>query len=274
MKNAVTEKLIKAVKAARPAPGREEIDFLRSFYHRLSRQDFSSGKAAAFRAAAMRHRALGATRAPGETLIEAYNLHHARGESMDDRDATILNIICDDKPFIIDSLTIQLNALRKTPHRIAHPIFEVRRDARGQMLRMARYAGNAAARHSGQDGLLETYIQFRIDFTGQGEHAQLLRELHGVMSDVDIVVDDWAKMRANMLSLAGMVESRRREDGARGGLSKLSKGSGGEHGELLRWLENHNFAFLGYAEVEVTDDARGRRATLDRASALGVLRAA
>jgi len=279
MKNAVTEKLIKAVKAARPAPGREEIDFLRSFYHRLSRQDFSAGKAAAFRAAALRHREFGATRAPGETLIEAYNLHDARGESVDDRDATILNIICDDKPFIIDSLSIKLNAMRKTPHRIAHPIFEVRRGAEGRMQSMSRYTGKAAARrkNSGQDGqpdiLLETYIQFRIDFTQSDEHDKLLRELHGVMSDIEIVVEDWAKMRANMLSLADMVESRRRESGARSGLSKLS-GLRGEHGELLRWLENHNFAFLGYAEVEVLDGARGQRAMLDRASALGVLRAA
>ena len=262
MKNAVTEKLIKAVKAARPAPRAAEIDFLRGYYHRLSGQDFSAGKAAALRAAALRHRKLGAARAPGETLIEAYNLQDARGGPAADRDETVINIISDDKPFIIDSLTIKLNAMRKTPHRIAHPIFEVERDARGRMRGMTPFAGKAR-----RDGApIETYVQFRIDFTRRAEHAHLLRELHGVMSDIEIVVADWARMRANTLLLAEMVAARK----GGGGLAKIS-GMRREHDELLRWLEDHNFAFLGYAEVEVAD---GARASLDRKSALGVLRAA
>ena len=277
MKNAVTEKLISTIRrAVKPVPGESEAAFLRGFYHRLSGQDFAPHRALEFREAALRQRRLGETRAPGETLIEVYNLSDA-GDSLsgtrnplsDARAATVISIITDDKPFIIDSLTIALNAMRKTPHRTIHPSFRVRRDHRHRIKTMARYKGEAEDGENNDNGnegvrggLLESYIQFVVDFTPQREHQRLLRELRTVMADIESVVTDWAAMRANVLSLAETLAARKQGPAF------------AEHGELLRWMENHNFAFLGYAEVEVTESASGRRASVDAKSLLGVLRAA
>ncbi len=265
MKNTITEKLLAAVKnQVKPVPGTDEITFLRNFYHRLSGQDFAVDKALEFRAAALRHRKLGESRAPGKTLIEVYNRSAeskpSRSQSVEQRDATIINLVTDDKPFTIDSLTIKLNAMRKTPHRITHPNFEVRRDRRRRIQTMSRYQGKAAKPRSGIE--VESYIQFVIDFTPQSEHKHLRRELQNVMADIEIVVKDWKKMRGNTLSLADKVESRKQGSAAT------------EHGELLRWVENHNFAFLGYAEVEVVETARAQKTIIDGKSVLGVLRAA
>ena len=270
MKNTVTEKLIAAVKnKAKPAPGKDEIAFLRDFYHRLSGQDFIAAKALEFRDAALRHRALGKVRGPGETLIEVYNLDgpgagppqaQGAGHSVEHRDATVINIVTDDKPFTIDSLIICLNAMPKTLHRTAHPSFEVRRDRRRQMQSMSRFKGREAMPKEG--GALESYIQLIIDFTPQSEHPTLARELRRVMSDIEIVVKDWMGMRRCALALADTLEAH--QPGA----------LGDEHGELLRWMENHNFAFLGYAEVEVTETARGVKTAIHDPSVLGVLRAA
>ena len=262
MKNAVTEKLIATInKAVKPAPGADETAFLRDFYHRLSGQDFAPERALEFRAAALRQRKLGQTRAPGESLIEIYNLGDARHSAAgDERAATLVSIITDDKPFIIDSLTIKLNALRKTPQRTLHPIFRVRRDRRHRLQTMSRYKGGVEdGDDEGEQGALESHIQFALDFTPPGEHARLRRELLGVLADIEIVVADWAKMRANALSLADTLAARKQGPAF------------AEHGELLRWMENHNFAFLGYAEVEVAADGRTE---LVAKSALGVLRAA
>ena len=266
MKNTVTEKLISAVKSkARPAAGKEEIAFLRDFYHRLSGQDFAAAQALEFRAAALRHRKLGATREPGKTLIEIYNPRDNRSQSVDHRavdhrDATLITIITDDKPFIIDSLTVKLNAMRKTPHRSTHPNFEVRRDGRHRMKSMTRFKGKQEKSQVGS--VIESYIQYVVDFTPENEHKSLQRELHNVIADLEIVVKDWKKMRRNTLSLAEKIESLEQD-------SPLK-----EHGELLRWMENHNFAFLGYAEVEVSKTARARQTSIDGKSVLGVLRAA
>ena len=272
MKNTVTEKLLATVRSkVTPAPGRDEIAFLRDFYHRLSGQDFAADRALEFRNAALRHRKLGETRAPGKTLIEVYNLSAERGQtrkhtqkqSAEHRDATIINIITDDKPFTLDSLTIKLNAMRKTPHRITHPNFEVQRDGRRRIQTMSRYKGREAKPLHGSE--VESYIQFVVDFTPQSEHKNLQRELQNVVADIEIVVKDWKQMRGNALLLADKVEGRQPGQAVTA------------HGELLRWMENHNFAFLGYAEVEVSETGGpgGRGKTvIDRKSALGVVRAA
>jgi len=270
MKNPVTEKLIKAVKK-RAAPRADEIAFLRDFYHRLSGQDFAADKALEFRDAALRQLRLASVRAPGQTLIEIDNLA-APGDSADaadappsanDRDATLISIVTDDKPFIIDSLTIKLNRMRKTLHRTVHPTFEVRRDANHRIIELSRYQGaRPGATAEARGGLLESYIQFVIDFTPVSEHRRLRRELRDVMADIEIVVRDWAKMRRRTLALAEKIEGRKRGPVF------------AEHGELLRWMENHNFAFLGYAEMEIADGENNNAAVIDRRSLLGVLRAA
>ena len=264
MKNTVTEKLLATVKnQVKPPPGKDEIAFLRDFYHRLSGQDFTAHKALEFRAAALRHREFGKVRAPGKTLIEVYNLSDKSNPSVDHRDATLINIVTDDKPFIIDSLTIKLNAMRKTPYRSVHPNFEVRRDRRHRAQTMSRFKGKQAKLQDG--AVVESYIQFVIDFTPENEHQSLRRGLQNVLADIEIVVKDWKKMRNHALSLANTVGSR-----APGGNLPAQS----EHGELLRWMENHNFAFLGYAEMEVTETARGPESVIDGTSVLGVLRAA
>ena len=271
MKNAVTEKLLTTIRnKVKPTPGRDEIAFLRDYYHRLSGQDFTPSKALEFRAAALRHRKLGQVRAPGKTLIEVYSLsdadrgtrkgaHNNNGKSAEHRDATIINIITDDKSFIIDSLTIKLNSLRKTLHRTVHPNFDVQRDHRHHRRAMTRFKGRQM---QSERGVIESYIQFVIDFTPQNEHPSLVRALQSVIADVEIVVRDWQKMRRNALALAEQMDGQRRGPAV------------SEYGELLQWMENHNFAFLGYAEVEVVDTAHGQKTTIDGKSVLGVLRAA
>ncbi len=279
MKNPITEKLIAAVNhQVTPTPDKAEIDFLRDFYHRLSGQDFTADKAPALRAMALRHRQLGAVRAPGKTLLDIYNLHTEPHQDAAGQDITIIHIITDDKPFLIDSLTIQLNAMRKTPHHTTHPNFEVRRDSQHRRQTMSRYkepplskpktdkpetdkptGGEPNQAHG--DRIVECYLQLVIDFTEPKQHKSLLRELRTVLTEIEIVVKDWAKMRARTLALAAQIGARKTTPMA-------------EHEALLRWMENDNFAFLGYAEVDIEETARGGKASIDEKSLLGVLRAA
>ena len=263
MKNAVTEKLIHAVKhQLRPPPPADEIAFLRDFYHRLSGQDFSANNALVFREAALRHRKLGQVRAPGQTLIAAHNTADIRDRVLmhngaPAREATIVALITDDRPFLIGSLTMKLNAMRKSPQCAAHPTFAVRRDRRHQMISMAR-CKDSNALQAGEDAL-ESYVQFAIDFTPPREHPRLLREIREVIDDVGVVVADWSAMRERALGLAQALQRGARTDT--------------EHAALLDWMANDHFAFLGYVEMTVHADADGARAVLDDSSALGVLRA-
>ena len=252
MKNPVTEQLLGTLRAqAKSPPDTRELEFLRDYYHRLSQQDFTRRKAQALRDAALRHQRLGQTRRPGATLIEMYNPAGARKKLAAEPDPTIINIITDDKAFTLDSLTILLNSMRRAPRRIIHPTFQVTRDARHRRLRMTRRGGNTLARA----GAVESYIQFVIDFVPVGEHKNMIRALRTVLADIEMVVTDWDAMRARTIALAKTMR-------------------GDEDRALLEWMENHNFALLGCADLLVRPAAGKPRVLIDGESARGLLRAA
>lgn len=264
MKNSVTEKLIAAVKQQAKHPLEEnEIVFVRNFYHRLSGQDFTPNKALGLCATALRHRHLGSVRVPGETLVEIYNVAQKKIEAIDDRDTTIINIITDDKPFLISSLTILLNSMHKTPRRVVHPIFAVQRDDKHRMQKMARYQSQKVHRDDEAERYeAECYIQYTIDFTSPDEHKSLLWALRQTLGKVASVVTDWQKMRDHTLVLAEQL--------------KPSKNAliPEEYAELLQWMATDHFTFLGYADVVIVERADTQQISIDKKTVLGILRTA
>ena len=47
-----------------------------------------------------------------------------------------VEIVCDDMPFLVDSVTMELNRLGMTVHLIVHPVICVRRDRKGRLLKV------------------------------------------------------------------------------------------------------------------------------------------
>ena len=88
---------------------------------------------------------------------------------------------------------------------------------------------------------------------------QLAAELRHVLDDVRVAVEDQARMGAMARGLAGDLGGEPGSDQA-------------EHGDLLRWLADGNFLFLGYREYDLvrTDDGAGLRAV--PGTGLGILR--
>ena len=71
-------------------------------------------------------------RRPGETKIRAYNpVFETHGWTSTH---TAVEIVTDDRPFLIDSITMELNRLGYGVHLIIHPVMHVRRDADGNLL--------------------------------------------------------------------------------------------------------------------------------------------
>ncbi|MGB9025520.1 MAG: hypothetical protein WCC40_06105, partial [Rhodomicrobium sp.] len=68
----------------------------------------------------------------------------------------VIDIVNDDMPFLLDSVISELRDRGLTPELVAHPIFEVRRDAEGQLssIDVAR-AGTRSALH-------ESFIHLQI----------------------------------------------------------------------------------------------------------------
>ncbi len=251
MKNSVTESLISTLKRkVKPKLSAKEIEFLRTYYHRLSKQDFEPGRAMEFRKSALKHRKLASTRKRGQIIIDIYN----------EPDRTTINIVLDDRPFIINSLLMTLNGLRKTPLQTIHPLFAVTRNSKRKATDYSK--SDPLDKSKRKNVLIESYIQFVIDFTPENEHKSIASELKKVITEISGVVQDWQPMRQHILQNADAVES-------------IKKGPAfAEYGELFRWMTEDNFAFLGYCELEISKSGKKETIKLDKKSLLGTLRIA
>ncbi len=264
MKNTVTETLISTlVKRAAPGISQKDIDFLRAYYHRLSGQDFETSKASGFRHAALKHRRLSGSRRPGETIVSLYNIPAAQYTASNDRHKTIINIVVDDQPFVINSLLMKLNGMRKSPTQTLYPLFEVIRDKNGQAVSYKKSSAASQPSAKNRDGsstFIESYMLFVIDYTPQSEHLAIAAAIKNVISEVCGVVTDWKSMRRHVLENAAAVES-------------MNQGPAfAEYGELFRWMAEDHFAFLGYCELSVSGTGGNTVVELDQSSLLGTLR--
>ncbi|MDR2789315.1 MAG: NAD-glutamate dehydrogenase, partial [Candidatus Accumulibacter sp.] len=165
---------------------------------------------------------------------------------------TVIDIVTDDMPFLVDSVTMIIQNRGLAIHRLIHPVFGVERDAAGAFQRSAE-RGAAGTR-------TESWIHLEIDRISGNDTVDALRtEVADVLADIRAAVEDFAEMR-------------QRVEAAVGGLGDVSSADSQEIVEFLRWAANKNFVFLGYAHYR----AESADALLERApdGGLGLLRRA
>jgi NAD-specific glutamate dehydrogenase len=92
--------------------------FVRVFYEHLDESDFVAHSVDNLAIAALEQWRQGARRGAGEALVRVYNPTHGH---------TIVDVIVDDMPFLVDSLTMALERHELGIHLVAHPIVRVAR---------------------------------------------------------------------------------------------------------------------------------------------------
>lgn len=258
MKNPVTERLVADVKAiVKPAPAARNIAFLAEYYHRISGQDYRSERVSFFYQAARSHLKLASRRANAEALIDVSNIWITEQQQR-----TLVSIVIDDKPFIINSLTIALNQRNYRLLRTNHPVFEVVRNSAGKLLNARRYRSNDSKTSTDrkfQSALLESFIQFELEVVPPDSHADIVTALSRILSDIDLITADWQSMSKHVNVLAQRLENSHAGQAFE------------EYSTLLRWMAQDHFAFLGYCEVDVNLD--GANAKVINTSLCGILKA-
>jgi glutamate dehydrogenase len=145
---------------------------------------------------------------------------------------TIVEIVNDDMPFLVDSVSLAINASGRVVHLAIHPIMTVTRDANGRLCAL----GVAEAA-----GLRESWMQ--IEITRQSDRddlARLTQTLSGVLADVRAAVADWQPMRARLRELIDELSRLPSPPVVPTELAEVE--------DFLRWLDDDNFTFLGYRE--------------------------
>ncbi|GAA1094963.1 NAD-glutamate dehydrogenase [Nocardiopsis composta] len=237
--------------------------FLRLYYRHVAPEELKQRTAAGVCGPALAHRAFAEERQQGRAKVRVFNPTSA--EDGWDSGATVAQVVTDDAPFLVGSVTMELTRLGIGVRLVVHPQLRVSRDLTGRLLEIEP--------EDGGDGLLpvaESWMHLELDRqTDPAMLKQIASDLERVLGDVREVDEDKGKMRARAVALAEEVGS----SGAvltKGGVPALEIG---ESEEFLRWVADGHFHFMGYREYDLVSDAEGNDALKPRAgSGLGILR--
>ena len=142
---------------------------------------------------------------------------------------TILTLLNDDMPFLVDSITSALSRYSISPLSVIHPILTVARDAKGKYKAMGK-EGDAK----------ESYIRIEIHALPESLTPKaLLKELQESLDVIRKVVADWHPMVACAKDTIKALES-----------SSHKNDESQEAVSFLRWVTDDNFIFLGVIDYD------------------------
>ena len=176
---------------------------------------------------------------------------------------SVVEVVTDDMPFLVDSLTMELSRELRDVHVVVHPHFDVRRDITGALLHVAPVDDGAL--EPDDDSVRESWMHVEIDRIADGDAAAIVDDVQRVLRDVREAVEDWPRTRQRMLDVVGELRAQ-----VPSGLDPEEVRQGAE---LLEWLTDDHFTFLGFREyaLEQHDGEDVLRAV--PGTGLGILRA-
>ena len=250
--------------AALKAGGEQGASFARRVFERVADKDLAAAPAEQRAAVALALLAFARRRLPGIAKVRVFNpTEEAHGfESRH----SIVHVVNDDMPFLVDSIANELNRREINVHLLAHPVLAVRRDLDGDLLDFgpeASAVSGASAVSSEKGGRPESMMHIEIDRQAEpGQLDEIAAALTRVLAEVRLAVDDWRPMRQACLdAIADLAPGR----------APLQD----EYEDFLQWLEAGNFTFLGHRRYRYLDDPSqpgGVRYDIMPGSALGILR--
>src|SRR5262249_51851004 len=135
--------------------------------------------------AALSHWNFARKREPGHAKVRVFNpsIEEHGWQSTH----TIVEIVNDDMPFLVDSVAMEINRHGLTLHLVIHPIVGVERAADGTLTGLA--PDDSRSRR------LESFIHIEVDrTTDTAALEELAADIRRVLDDVRAAVDDWKPM--------------------------------------------------------------------------------
>ena len=238
--------VIAALPAGLPAAEKNLLErFTRGFFARLPEDELAARPGADWARVAQSFLGFCRQRTAGAPKLQVFN----PGLATDGFESThtVVRIVNDDMPFLVDSVRMALAQFGTSLHQIAHPVFNIARDAAGQLQDVGQ-------------GLPESMMYLEIDRQADADTLQAIEKaLLAALSDVREAVTDWQVMRETMVRIA---------DGLEASPMPVDAAGRAEAQAFLRWAADNHFTFLGYREYEVTD----RKLAAVQGSGLGLLR--
>ena len=256
-KAALIDKTVEHAHAKLPPEQAARLEALiRIYYGAGAPEDLLQRNASDLYGAALSHLNFAARRAPGEAKVRVYTpqLEEHGWTSTH----TVVELVNDDMPFLVDSVSMELNRLGSGVHLIIHPVARVCRDETGLLLDVLPFDTPA------EDAQLESFLHAEVVRETDPEHLDRLRTgLERVLEDVRAAVEDWPAMVARAREVIADLER---------GLQTVDPEELAESKALLEWIVDNHFTFLGYREYDLVSEngEHGLRRVPD--TGLGILR--
>ena len=174
-------------------------------------------------------------RPAGTALVRIADLDHAPATDC------VLQIVTDDMPFLVDSVTNAIGATGRAIHLVVHPQLVVRRDEAGRLVEILDIDVDDE-RPAGTIAESWMWIEMERDYDADSA-ASLDRQIASVLHDVRVAVRDWRAMRSRALILAEEISAMPPVG--------VPQEEVDEGVDLLRWLADDNLTFLGYREYQL-----------------------
>ncbi len=243
-----------ATQTTGPTEPLEPVDpvFRRRYLKRAAGQ-LPGHSATVLDAIAAEHYRFGRCRRPGEILV--------RVRALDDEHSAV-EIVTADVSYLVDSVRSELRVSGYPAENVLHPQLIVTRDAAGVLQRVEDVADTAEVPPGAG---AESWMFVEVPAVARADEKELTASVGRILGDVHHAVHDAPQLYELVRTLA-----RRLGDDP----GPFDRDTSTEAGDLLRWLADGNFMFLGhvaYTANELTFSASGSGPSADP-QAGGVLR--
>ena len=225
--------------------------YLTDYYADLPLEDFALRDAHEWYGAAQAHWRLAEYRAPKEKIIRVYN--PTFDEYSWQSGYTVVEIVHDNIPFLVDTVNITLNYLGYNGQLLIHPIFRVIRNQKGRLEKL-----------DNRKGVAESWIH--IEFDRENDPARLEEiklAIQSALTQLSASVEDWPKMISAVQEEIDKIASHP---------PALDPAELKENQAFLNWLIEDNFVLLGCRDYKLTQESGEEALVIVPNSGLGVLR--
>ncbi len=232
------------------------VSFARSYYAGVGPEDLLQTPVEDLYGAVLSHWNLARQRKLGEPNIRVYNPGYEEHGWQSTH--TVVEVVTDDMPFLVDSISMEMTRHGLTVHLIIHPVVKVRRNRKGTLTKVV------PADVEGADLVREAVMRFEVDRQNEADDLHILRsDVERVMEDVRATVDDWQPMRQRMQEVIATIESAP---------PPVPEDDLGEALDFLRWAVDGHFTYIGCRTYDLLEIDGEDILRLVPDSGLGVLR--
>ena len=180
---------------------------------------------------------------------------------------SVVEVVVDDMPFLVDSLTMELSRQLREVHLVVHPAYDAVRDVAGSLQDLVPVEDGSVAAAEG--AVRESWMHVEIDrLRDDDDPDRIAEDVQRVLRDVRESVEDWDKMHDRVEEIV--------EELGTTPPPTVDEEEVRQARELLAWLADEHFTFLGYREYDLeraqVDGAEQDVLRARPGSGLGVLR--